>query len=256
MIRLKSPEDIEKLRLSGEVLAATFRYLEAQLRPGISTGELDRLAAGFIRSQGREQGGAQPSFYQYRGFPAHICTSVNEVVIHGIPDRKQLLKDGDIISLDIGIELGGYFTDSARTYGIGNVGEADRKLMEVAEQSLLHAIEQLRPPCAKGRIKDIGKAVTRFVEPHGYGIVDNFCGHGVGFEVHEEPSVFNSYPSPGPNPRLRPGMVLAIEPMLCLGTHQVDVRDDDFTVVTQDGKNAAHFEHTIAVHQDRIEILT
>ena len=251
MIRLKSLEDIEKLRLSGKILAATFRHLEPYLKPGISTWELDRLADEFIRSQK-----AVPSFYQYRGFPGHICTSVNEVVIHGIPDKKQVLKEGDIIGLDIGVDLDGYFTDSAKTYGIGKVADADRKLMEVTEQSLMYAIEKLAPPSRKDRLKDIGKAVTEFVEPHGYGIVDSFCGHGVGFAVHEDPSVFNCYPSPGLNPRLKSGMVLAIEPMICQGTHEVDIWDDHFTVVTQDGKNAAHFEHTIAIGEDCIEILT
>ncbi|WGK68629.1 type I methionyl aminopeptidase [Candidatus Haliotispira prima] len=251
MIRLKSLEDIEKLRLSGKILAGTFRHLEPHLKPGISTWDIDCMADEFIRSRS-----ALPSFHRYRGFPGHICTSVNEVVIHGIPDKKQILKEGDIIGLDIGVNLDGYFTDSAKTYGIGKVSEADRKLMDVTEQSLMYAISELAPPNRKGRIKDIGKAVTRFVEPHGYGIVDNFCGHGVGFEVHEDPSVFNCHPSPGLNPRLREGMVLAIEPMVCFGTHEVDIWDDDFTVVTLDGKNAAHFEHTIAVFEDRLEILT
>ncbi|MEM9423906.1 MAG: type I methionyl aminopeptidase [Spirochaetota bacterium] len=251
MVKLKSLADIEKLRVSGSILAATFRHLEPYLKAGVSTGELDLLADEFIRSKE-----AIPSFYQYRGFPGHICISVNEVVIHGIPDKKQILREGDIVGLDIGVDLNGYFTDSARTYGVGKVSEEKRKLMEVTEQSLLYAIEKLRPPSEKGRIKDVGKAVTEFIEPYGYGIVDSFCGHGVGFAVHEDPSVFNCYPSPGLNPRVRSGMVLAIEPMICLGTGEVDVWEDDFTVVTQDGKHAAHFEHTIAVHEDHIEILT
>ena len=252
MVRLKSTEDIEKLRLSGKILSATFRRLEAELKPGVSTWKLDQMADEFIRSHD----GAVPSFYKYRGFPGHICTSVNEVVIHGIPNKKQILQEGDIVGLDIGVDLEGYFTDSARTYAVGQISEAERKLLEVTQGSLAYAIEQLPPPSRKGRIKDIGKAVTRFVEPHGYGIVDSFCGHGVGFAVHEDPAVFNCYPSSGPNPRLRAGMVLAIEPMICLGTHEVDVWDDNFTVVTQDHKKAAHFEHTVAVHEDRIEILT
>ena len=251
MIRLKSEEDMVKLRLSGKILAATFRHLEPHLKSGISTWDIDHMADEFIRRQG-----ATPSFYKYRGFPGHICTSVNEVVIHGIPSKQQVLRQGDIVSLDIGVDLDGYFTDSARTYGIGEVAEADRKLIEVTEQSLLHAINGLAPPSGKGRLKDIGKAVSQFVQPHGYGIVDNFCGHGVGFAVHEDPSVFNCHPSPGLNPRLKAGMVLAIEPMICLGTHEVEVWDDGFTVVTEDGKNAAHFEHTVAVHEDYIEILT
>ena len=251
MIRLKSLEDIQKLRCSGKILAAVFRHLEPFLVPGVSTWELDRRADEFIRMNG-----GIPSFYQYHGFPGHICTSVNEVVIHGVPSKKQILKDGDLITIDIGVDFENYFTDSAKTYGIGRLSRENHQLLQVTEQSLHYVIETLATPKKKGRLKDIGKAITEFIRPYGYGIVDSFCGHGVGFAVHEEPSIFHCYPSPGQNLRLKAGMVLAIEPMICLGSHKVNTCNDGFTVVSQDGKNAAHFEHSIVLYEDHIEILT
>ena len=173
MVRLKSVQDIKKIRLSGKILAETFAHLEPYLQPGISTGELDKMADEFIRSKG-----AVPAFYQYSGFPKHICTSVNHVVIHGIPDKKQILQEGDIIGVDIGVNLNGYFSDSARTYGIGKLAQIDYQLLKTTKQSLMHVIEQLPLPCKKGRIKDVGKIVTEFIRPHAMVLSIVFAGMG------------------------------------------------------------------------------
>lgn len=248
MIKLKNEEQIELIKKSGIILYKTFEYIKDFVKPGVSTWNLDKMAEEFIRSNG-----AIPAFKNYMGFPATVCTSKNSSVIHGIPNKKDILKEGDIIGLDIGVNLNGFISDSAYTYPVGKISDENIKLMSVTKEALYKGIEA----CVVGnRIKDIGKAITNHVNQYGYGIVHQFCGHGVGFDVHEEPQIFNNYPSSGLNKRIKAGMVLAIEPMINLGTSDVYVKEDNWTVVTEDNKNSAHFEHTVAVFKDRTEILT
>ncbi len=246
MIKLKNENDIKKLRESGYILAETFQELKKYIVPGISTIEIDKIAEDYII--GRK---AKAAFKGYMGYPASICISVNEEVIHGIPGKK-VLNEGDIISLDLGIDLKGYITDSAITLPVGRVSEADKKLMKVTEECLYMGIEQAK---GKNRISHISKAVFTHAKKHNYGVVRDFCGHGVGFSVHEEPQVPN-YINNGPNPRLKKGMVIAIEPMINLGVDDVYILDDGWTVKTADSLKSAHFEHTIAIYEDHSEILT
>lgn len=248
MIRLKNPEQIEGIRRSSYLLYKTFEYIKSEITPGVTTADIDKLVEEYIR-----RNKAIPAFKGYGGFPASVCTSRNSNVIHGIPSNKEVLEEGDIISLDIGIDLDGYISDSAYTYSVGNISNENKTLLELTEKSLYAGIEA----CIVGnRVKDIGKAITEFLSSSGYGIVYQYCGHGVGLEVHEEPQIFNNYPSSGKNPRIKPGMVLAIEPMVNIGSADVKVLSDDWTVSTVDGSNSAHFEHTVAVFKDRTEILT
>ncbi len=246
MIKLKSAGEIEAIRASGKVLADTFSLLEKHIEPGVTTEDLDGIAREFIESSG-----GRPAFLGYQGFPASICASVNEVVIHGIPNAVPL-KEGDILSLDIGVELDGYYSDSARTYPIGTVSEEVNELLHVTKNALMDAIAH---SLIGNRISDISRAVYVPANEHEYGIVHQFCGHGVGFELHEDPQVPN-YRSRGPNPRLKRGMVIAIEPMINSGTGDVVILDDEWTVVTADEKLSAHFEHTIAITEDGPQILT
>lgn len=251
MIRLKNRQQIESLRRSGAILSDTFTHIEKDIKPGVSLAEIDRAAGEYIRSRG-----AIPSFYHYDNgealFPGNLCLSVNEIVIHGIPDAYRL-KEGDILGVDVGVTYEGMVTDSAYTFAVGEVADEIKQLCRVTEESLSLAIKAL----ASGRrLKESARAITGFVKPYGYGIVHQFCGHGVGFEVHEAPSIVNLFPSPGPNPRLRPGMVLAIEPMICLGSGDVDVMEDHYTVKCKDRLPAAHFEKTIVIHKDHTEVLT
>jgi methionyl aminopeptidase len=246
MIKLKNKEQIEGIRKSGALLARLFQNIQDRIKPGISLISLDQWAYDFILA-----GGGQPAFKGYMGFPATLCTSLNHAVIHGIPDRTKL-QEGDLISVDCGINLGGYISDMAYTFPVGRISEENEKLLKITNEALYKGIGAVQ----KGkRIKDISKAISDHITPGGYGIVHQYCGHGVGLEVHEEPQVPN-YLGPGPNPRLKPGMVIAIEPMVNLGVAEVDVLEDDWTVVTRDGKRSAHFEHTVAVTENGIEILT
>lgn len=247
MINLKNEDQIDRIRESCHLLADTFDHLSAYIEEGITTLELDRIADDFIR---RHKG--VPSFLGYGGFPGSICASVNDTVIHGIPDKTRL-KNGDIIGIDMGINLNGFFSDSAVTYPVGKVEDSVLELMKVTEESLYKAVEAA---IAGNRIKDISKAVSDHVEPYGYGIVYDFCGHGVGLSVHEDPAIPNYYPYRGFNPRIKAGMVLAIEPMINMGTDDVEVLDDDWTVKTADRQVSAHFEHTVAIFRDHTEILT
>ncbi|MDC7221263.1 MAG: type I methionyl aminopeptidase [Spirochaetales bacterium] len=247
MIALKNEEHIDCLRESGAILAGIFKVLKGYIKPGVTPKDIDLLVRKIM-----EEKGAIPSFLGYSGFPAAVCTSVNEQVIHGIPSNKPL-KEGDIIGCDIGVTYKGMISDAARTYKVGKVSPQVEQLLEITKKSLMAGIEAIRP---NGRVKDISKAVTSVIEPHGYGIVHSFCGHGVGFEVHEDPQIPNNYPSRGKNPRLKPGMVLAIEPMVNLGTAEVEILDDEWTVVTQDGALSAHFEHTVVVTKEGYEIMT
>ena len=247
MINIKNDDQINRIRESCHLLADTFDYLESHIEEGITTSELNKLVNDYILSHG-----GKAAFLGYGGFPGAICSSVNDTVIHGIPDSTQL-HDGDIIGIDIGINLNGYFSDRAMTYGVGSISSEASKLLEVTEGSLYKAIDAA---VAGNRIKDIGKAVTTHIQPYGYGIVYDFCGHGVGLAVHEEPSIPNYFPYRGFNPRIKPGMILAIEPMINLGTADVDILNDNWTVKTCDRMLSAHFEHTIAVFSDHTEILT
>lgn len=248
MIKLKNRKEIEGIKDSGRILHATLNYLKDYIKPGVTTAYLDKLAEDYIMSRG-----ATPAFKGYAGFPASICTALNSNVIHGIPSEAEVIKEGDILGVDIGVDYRGFISDSAYTFPVGRISETNQKLMDVTKEALRIGIEQ----CVYGnRISDIGKAISSYVEPLGYGIVHQYCGHGVGFSVHEEPQIFNNWPSYGRDPKIKAGMVLAIEPMINIGAAEVLVLDDGWTVQTVDGMNSAHYEHTVAVFKDRTEVLT
>ena len=230
-------------RLVGEVLTE----LASRVAPGVTTGDLDALAEERIT-----RAGAAPAFKGYHGYPATICASINEEVIHGIPSGRRVLNEGDILSIDVGVSLNGYFGDSAITVSVGAVSEQAAALLRATEQSLYKAIERVRPG---GRISDIGHAVQAHVEANGFSVVREFVGHGIGQRMHEEPQIPN-YGEPGRGPRLAEGMVLAIEPMVNAGRPAVKVLADGWTAVTRDGSLSAHFEHTVAVTADGPWILT
>lgn len=246
MIILKSAREIELMREAGRVVAETLNELRKAACVGITTLELDQIAEKYIRSCG-----AVPSFKNYDGYPASICTSVNDEVVHGIPGLKKL-KNGDNVSIDCGAILNGYNGDSAITLAIGDVDEAVLQLMKVTEESLFKGIAQAIPG---NRLSDISHAIQEHAESHGYGVVRDLVGHGIGRKMHEDPQIPN-YGIPGRGPRLKAGMTLAIEPMINLGTYEVDTREDGWTVVTGDGKPSAHFEHTIVITDHGPEILT
>ena len=246
MITIKSPREIELLRVAGEITGSTHNYLKPYIKAGITTKELDRLAEEYIRSRG-----AIPSFKGYDGFPGSICASINEEVVHGIPSNRKL-KEGDIITLDIGACYKGYHGDSAWTYAVGKITEKKKKLMEVTKESLFKGLEQVK---AGNRIGDIGHAVQEYAESFVFCVVRELVGHGVGTDVHEEPDVPN-YGKAHTGPILKEGMVLAIEPMVNAGTKKVRTLSDGWTVVTNDKSKSAHFEHTIVVTKDGYEILT
>ncbi len=246
MIKLKNRDDIEHIRDAGRVLAETFSLLESMATEGVSTAELDTAAHDHILSRG-----GSPTFLGYMDFPASICASVNEVVIHGIPNQTKL-KSGDILSLDLGVTLNGYIADAARTLRIGTVSPDIERLLQVTEECLYKGIAQAK---VGNRIHHISAAVYDHATAAGYGVVHQFCGHGVGFALHEDPQIPN-YINGGPNPRIKDGMVLAIEPMINIGTDEVVILDDDWTVVTVDESISAHFEHTIAITGGTAEILT
>ena len=246
MITIKSAREIETMRRSGKVTAKVLGDLMRAAKPGMTTRALDQLAENGIRSMG-----AIPTFKGYHGFPCSICTSANDEVVHGIPG-EYALKDGDLLSIDIGSTLDGYVSDSAVTIAIGEVGENAKRLMRVTQECLMVGIAQMY----KGKhLGDIGSAVQRHAESHGYGVVRELVGHGIGTKMHEEPQVPN-YGKPGAGMELRSGLVLAIEPMITEGHFGVETLKDGWTVVTADGKLAAHFEHTIAITDDGPKILT
>jgi len=248
MIQLKSPREIEIMAGGGRILGATIELLTSRVIPGISTGELDQIADEFIRSHE----GAVPAFKGLYGFPGSVCLSVNQEIVHGIPSPKRVLREGDIISLDFGVELDGYFGDAAVTVPVGKVKPELETLLRVTRESLDHGIEQAR---VGNRLSDIGSAVQKWVERHGFSVVREFVGHGIGTKMHEEPNVLN-YGEPGHGPRLQEGMVLALEPMVNMGEPGVWVLADEWTAVTTDGKPSAHFEHTIAITANGPRILT
>lgn len=246
MIRLKNERQIEGIRASCQMLSVMYEELKPMVKPGVTPKELDTFAYDFIK-----RNGGKPAFLGYEGFPATLCISVNEVVIHGIPSDRPLA-EGDIVGIDGGIELDGYFSDAAMTLPVGAISKDAQKLLDVTRESLRLALEQISP---HARISDISRAVFSYATKNGLKVVRQYCGHGVGFEMHEDPQIPN-YVSPGPNPRLMPGMVLAIEPMINIGTSDVRVLDDDWTVVTMDGSLSAHFEHTVLVTDSGCEVLT
>jgi methionyl aminopeptidase len=246
MIYKKSPEEIAAMRRAGGILSDTLARLEDALRPGVTTGELDDIAERSITGAG-----GRPSFKGYRGFPASICTSRNHVIVHGIPG-EEVLEDGDIISLDVGVLLDGFHADSAWTFPVGEVDAGAAELLKVTEASLEAAIEQ----CLPGRrLGDLGHAVEQVAEAAGFSVVREYVGHGVGRALHEDPQIPN-YGPPGRREMLSPGMTLAVEPMINLGEATTRLLDDGWTVVTADGSLSAHFEHTVAIVEDGREVLT
>jgi methionyl aminopeptidase len=246
VITIKSGREIEIMRRGGKITARTLAMLLRSARAGMTTADLDRLAEESIR----EQGGF-PTFKGYNGFPASICASVNDVVVHGIPDGT-VLREGDLLSIDIGTTFEGYVSDSAATVAIGKVSQAAERLLRVTQESLMLGIDKFR---RGNRLSDIGHAVQAHAERNGYGVVRALVGHGIGQQMHEDPQVPN-YGRGGSGLVLRPGLCLAIEPMITQGGYDVDIQDDGWTVVTTDGKLAAHFEHTVALTEDGPRILT
>jgi len=240
MIILKTPEEVALMAKASRVVAEALEVLKQAVKPGVTTAELDRLAEAEIRARG-----AQPAFKGYRNYPKTLCASVNEQVVHGIPS-KRVLKEGDIIGLDLGAIVEGFYGDSAVTVGVGKVDDKALRLVRVTEEALALGIEQA---VVGNRLSDISHAVQRHVEAAGYSVVTEFVGHGIGRQLHEEPQVPN-YGKPGQGPRLQHGMVLAIEPMVNMGSAAVRVLDDRWTAVTVDGSLSAHFEHTIAVQPE------
>ncbi|OLB19220.1 MAG: type I methionyl aminopeptidase [Gemmatimonadetes bacterium 13_2_20CM_69_8] len=242
MITIKSPREIETMAAAGRVVAATLALVQRQVRPGVSTEELDRLAEGFIRSHP----GARPSFKGLYDFPATLCTSINAEVVHGIPSPKRVLREGDLLSVDVGVWLEGLHADSAATFPVGKVGPDAERLLRVTQEALAAGVDQAR---AGNHVGDIGHAVQQVAEAAGYSVVRELVGHGIGASFHEEPQVPN-YGKPRRGPRLVPGMTIAIEPMVNVGGPEIRTLDDKWTVVTQDGSLSAHFEHTVAVLAD------
>ena len=246
MIVCKSPGEIERMRAANALVAQVLSELSAMVAPGVTTRDLDVAAERLVRA-----GGAEPAFKGYRGYPATLCASVNEQVVHGIPSARRLV-EGDIVSLDIGVKLSGFFGDSAVTVPVGRIGPEAQRLLEVTEAALQRGIAQVR---VGGRVSDIGHAIQAHVEEAGFSVVREFVGHGIGASLHEEPQIANYGPG-GRGPRLAEGMVLAIEPMVNMGKAAIRILEDGWTAVTRDGSLAAHFEHTIAVTDAEPEVLT
>lgn len=246
MITIKSKREIELLKVAGNIVYKTHKYLQPYIKEGIKTKELDKLAEDFIRSQD-----ATPSFKGYEGFPSTLCISVNSEVVHGLPS-DYVLKNGDIVSIDIGACYKGYHGDSAWTYTVGQVDEEKEFLLEHTEKSLFIGLEQVKPG---NRVGDIGYAIQKYAEEHNLGVVKELCGHGVGTSVHEDPEVPN-FGTPNTGARLKEGMVIAVEPMLTLGSPRIFIHDNNWTIDTEDGRPSAHFEHTVVVTADGYEILT
>jgi methionyl aminopeptidase len=242
----KSPEEIGKMRAAGEILVATLEELESHVAPGVSTEELDAVAERFIRARG-----GVPTFKGYRGFPGSICASPNAMIVHGIPGPYRL-KEGDVISLDVGVTLDGWVADAARTLPVGEIGETERNLLRGTEQSLLAGVEQCR---AGNRMGDVSSAIQRVAEAAGLSVVRSLVGHGIGRNMHEDPQVPN-YGKPGKGPLLEEGMVLAIEPMTTAGGAAVRVGGDGWAIYSQDGSPAAHFEFTVAITGEGPQVLT
>ncbi|MGB6130811.1 MAG: type I methionyl aminopeptidase [Acidobacteriaceae bacterium] len=247
-ISIRTPQEIEKMRRSGQVVREILEHVRRAVKPGASTLDLERVAAAKV-----EELGATPAFMGYHGYPCVLCTSINNEVVHGIPSAVRRLRDGDVVSIDTGVVIDGYFGDSAITVAVGNkVSEKTRKLLEVTEASLRSAIRAVKPGATLG---DVGAAVQEMVEAEGFSVVRDFVGHGIGKHLHEDPQVPN-FGKRGQGPKLRAGMVLAIEPMVNAGGPGVQVLNDGWTTITEDGSWSAHFEHTVAVTADGALVLT
>ncbi len=246
MITIKSEREIELMREAGKLVSLMHQFIRPYIKEGITTKELDQLCEEFILSHG-----GVPSCKGYEGFPCALCTSVNEEVVHGIPSDRAL-KNGDIITIDVVIGYKGYQGDAAWTYAVGEVTEEDSYLMEHTEKALYEGLKMIKPG---NRIGDISHAIEEYATEHHLGIVRELCGHGIGKEMHEDPEVLN-YGPPNTGARLKPGMVICVEPMLTFGKRFVNLLEDDWTVVTTDGSKAAHYEHTILITEDGYEILT
>lgn len=247
MIKIKAPKEIEAMRAAGQINAATFQRLSEAIQPGITTAELDDIAARFIRKNN-----ASCSFWHYNGYPGHICTSVNGQVVHGIPSKHTVLREGDIISLDIGVYYKGYHSDSAKTFPVGQVSPEAERLIRVTRECFYAGLKEAH---TGNRVLDIGAAVQKHAEENGYSVVRSLVGHGVGSELHEDPEVPN-FGTAGRGARLLAGMTLAIEPMVNQGTYHVNTLSDQWTVVTADGKLSAHYEHSVLIRDGEAEILT
>jgi methionyl aminopeptidase len=247
MISIKSAREIKLMEEASQILVKARQALFKMIQPGISTEALDQHADEVIRSLG-----GIPSFKDYEGYPKSICTSVNEVVIHGIPSHQVILKEGDIISIDIGVNVKGYHADSAFTYAVGEISSEAKQLLDVTEKALYIGIEEAKPG---NYVSNIGHAIETFIKPYGYGIVETFTGHGIGKELHEAPQVLNYGPK-NQGPILKPGMTICIEPMVNLGTKDVQVLKDGWTVVTKDKRLSAHFEHMVLITEAGCEIMT
>lgn len=245
-IHIKSADEISLMREAAQILIEAHNLVAAHIKEGVTTNELDAVAREFIKSKN-----AYPSFLNYNGYPASACVSINEEVVHGIPGKRSL-KSGDIVSIDLGVYYKGYHSDAARTYPVGTVDSATLDLIRVTEECFFEGLKYARPG---NHLKDISKAIQKHAEAHGYGVVRDLVGHGIGKQLHEEPQVPN-FKTPGRGPKLQKGMVLAIEPMINLGTWQVRVLEDDWTFVTRDGSPSAHYENTVVITDDIPEILT
>lgn len=247
MINIKSKREIGLMKEAGIKLAELRELLEGYIKPGITTGELNRIAEKFL-----VENNLTSPFKNYNGFPASICTSVNEEVVHGIPKDSVKLKDGDIISIDLGINHKGYYADSGWTYPVGTITDELKQLLEVTEAALFEGLKLVKPG---NHISDISNAIEQFIKPYGYGIVEDFTGHGIGRELHEEPMIPN-FGKPNRGPVMQPGMTFCVEPMINLGSKNVKILSDNWTTITIDKKQSAHFEHTIVVTDNGYEILT
>ena len=246
-VSIKSAKEIELMREAGRLLSITHEELRKAIKPGISTYEIDRLGEEIIRSYG-----CIPNFLHYNGYPASICTSVNEEVVHGIPSKNRILKEGDIISLDAGLIYKGYHSDASRTHAVGEVSAEARRLMDVTKQCFFEGIKYAK---AGNHLHEISAAIQAYAESNGFGVVRELVGHGIGTHLHEDPQIPNFKPA-GRGLKLRPGMTLAIEPMITAGGYAVKWLDDDWTVVTKDGSLASHYENTIVITDGEPEILT
>jgi len=246
-IELRSPSEIEKMRIAGRAAAEILEGLKSFIKPGISTKDIDVEVYKKTRSFNMK-----PAFLGYGGFPASACVSVNDELVHGIPNDSRVLSSGDIVTVDIGTIYEGYYSDTAYTFAVGKINNSAKKLLQVTEDSLYKAIEQVKPG---NRLGDVSYAVQKYAEDFGFSIVREYCGHGVGRHLHEEPNVPN-FGKPGTGIRLVEGMTFAVEPMVNFGKRHVDVLSNQWTVVTRDGSLCAHFEHTVAVTKDGCEILT
>jgi methionyl aminopeptidase len=247
-ILLKSERDLERMRAAGRVVADALYELSRRVQPGVTTHELDDFAYQFVRRRG-----AQPSFKGYRGYPATLCVSVNEEVVHGIPNRRRVLREGDIVGIDLGAKLRGFHADAAVTVPVGRVSEEAERLLAVTQAALWEGICRAR---SGGRLLEVSAAIERYVERHGFAIVRSMVGHGIGRSMHEEPQVPNYVGTGHDNPVLQEGMTLAVEPMVNAGSAEIEVLEDEWTVVTQDRRLSAHFEHTVAITARGPRILT